>query len=84
MQLLLVLAVLPVIYAALCIAWPFIFILYSIISVAEVLRSEYGVVGEYGLFASFTVLIIYSAKSSRYFWFGLLPLTGLVCLIART
>lgn len=84
MRLLIVLFFLPVIYVGVMIAYPFLFALYSFVTVAEKLRSEFGPLAAYALYGIFTVLTVYSRKSSLYFWFGLLPATVLICFIART
>lgn len=83
MRLLFVLALLPVITIVAWIAAPLLIALHAVVTVAERIRASFGAFGELAFFEIFVVLVTLSWKSSRFFWFGLLPVTITTVVLAR-
>jgi hypothetical protein len=83
MRLLFVLAVLPFVYLLAWAASPFLYAAYSVIVVAEKVHNRFGPLAEFMFFDVFVVLVVFCGCSSRFFWFGLLPLTLVCCVIAH-
>lgn len=84
MRFLLVMLVLPLIYVAAWLVSPLLIALYSVVKVAEQIRANFGGVAA-GIFqVGLITLVALAVQSRRWFWFGLLPVTVLTCLVART
>lgn len=83
MHLLLVLAVLPVVYVFAWLVSPLLVALYSVVTVAERLRTDVGPLAEAGFFVALAMLTTACGKSSRFFWFALLPVIVVTVFIAR-
>lgn len=82
MHLLLVLALLPFIWLAAWVLSPILIVLQSIVVLAERLRLYGGLLAEGGYFATLVVLVVLCGKTSRFFWFGVLPV--IVASVALT
>jgi hypothetical protein len=83
MQLIFILALLPFIYVLAWLASPLLYAAYSVVVVAEKVHNQFGPLAEFAFFDIFIVLGIFCGWSTRFFWFGLLPLVVACCVIAR-
>jgi hypothetical protein len=83
MQLLFVLALLPLVYLLAWVAAPFLYALHSVVVVAEKIHNQFGPVAQFAYFDLFIVLTVMCGYSRHFFWLGLMPLIVGTCVVAR-
>lgn len=83
MRLILVLLLLPFIQIFGWFATPFVWLFGHSMFFVEGLRMHLGSWAEFAYIAAIITLVVYCGKSSKFFWFGLLPFLIVSALIGR-
>lgn len=83
MHFLLVMMLLPVIYVLAWLVSPVLIALYSVLKVAEEIRANFGGVAAGTFQVGLITIVALAVQSKRWFWFGLLPVLVITCLVDR-